>query len=389
MRNGGYARVERPWSAALEVSSPFPAGFMAALVASAVSLGLPARRRFGPVHAAVARVGVPERPLALALRALPRVARPDLDDLKRAVTSAWPRLAERSPALPDDPGPLALLALDRRSALTVFVFGEAPVPLLVAKLPRAGHDGVEREVAALRAASGTGIAPAFLGCVDQVRVQEAIAGTRLAVDPVRLSTARALRWSPQAASLAARLEAVAAATATPAVPIRFRSPPELALDTPALGARTRRLLAAAVRDVAVVERACLAHGDTAPANCLFHGDRLSGLVDWERGTTAGAPGFDVLNVAVAMVVHGVGLTRWSQERVASAFAAAWDRAPLFLEARGAARRAALAAGYPESVLESLEIAFLGHRLQRRLEGPGWHVTSAATAAAMLERACAG
>jgi hypothetical protein len=132
----------------------------------------------------------------------------------------------------------------------------------------------------------------------------------------------------------------------------------------------------------------LRHRDTSPQNCLFESDRLAGLVDWENVSALGAPGFDVLNAAVAFLEHGVGLVRWSEDRVLQTFRAAWVEGRYGEGARAAAAESASGAGFPESLFGSLEIVFFGRRLGRRLASKSISTTGPETAAKMLELACA-
>jgi aminoglycoside phosphotransferase (APT) family kinase protein len=132
----------------------------------------------------------------------------------------------------------------------------------------------------------------------------------------------------------------------------------------------------------------LRHGDTSAQNCLFEEERLSGLVDWEIARPQGAPGFDILNAAVALLDHGVGLVNWSEDRAVTCFETAWKNSPFFDRARAAARESVEAAGATARDYERLEIAFFARRLASRLADPDYYATGPASAARMLEIACA-
>jgi hypothetical protein len=383
-----YAHVPYPWRAAVDLTSPHPARFYAALIGQAMRYILPTKRRFGGLWGLAARRGLPERALVRSFGAFPRRRRPELEALVPRLAAAWPSLVEKSTALAPWPGEVALLALERRAGLTVFVFGSLPRPLVVLKIPSPGHEGVDREARALQEATPTALAPRYLGRVDDVRAQEAIDGRPLRVEPMTAERAGRLDWPEPLSQLADGFVRLAGATSKPRKPTRFEFQLERALSHDELPAAVRRRLAAAWRDVSRIELSSLGHGDSSPQNCLFVDQRLSGLVDWERADTFAVPGLDVWNAALSYVVLGVGLARWSQPRVVDAFAAAWTGSRFFEEARAQARRAAAGAGYPEGHLDSLEIAFFGYRLERRLTNPQDYPTTHQTAARMLELACA-
>jgi Phosphotransferase enzyme family len=381
-----YAHVpstRRPW-AAVDVQSSAAARFCLRLLADALRYGLPASRSFGFARASVARSTLVSALPASVLARLPGRPRPDVDRVLIDLRSAWPRLADRAKLLPDVPPPLRALALHRSSALTVLAFANGSRPLLVAK--RAG-DGVrlEREAAALREAEGASLAPRYLGRAGAAYVQQALAGEALALEPLDPSSARVLTCAPVHTELSQALTRLARLTAKQGRPEQLREPIENA--AAAVSGRAARMLDAAARDLRRLDISVLTHGDTSPQNVLAAGGRFAGLVDWENSRSHGAPGFDGWNFALAFLEHGVGLRRWSQERVLDTFRAALE-SPFYQVSREAGRAAALAAGVPDSLLEPLEIAFFARRVLVRRADPSRFPTSATTAARMLEAVCA-
>ncbi len=384
-----YGLVPYPWRAAVGLGSPHPARFYADLIMQSLRFGLPARRRLGPLLSVLGRHDPPKAPLAAALRAFGRRAdRPDLDRLLRAVVERWPELVAAHDALPHDPPALSALALQRRAALTLFVFGERPAPLLVLKVGAPGDPRVEQEVDALRKVRPAALAPRPLGLVAEGWAQEALEGAPMRVEALGPTRARALEWPSLLDQLAEALSRLAEITCRPSPPDELRRPIERALADGRIGAGPRRLLAAAWRDLRRLEVSVLRHRDTSPQNCLFAGGRFVGIVDWEDAAPLGAPGYDVLNAALAYLDHGVGLRRWSEELVLETFRSAW--AGSFGRcARECARDSASAAAVPEDLLEPLELSLFGWRVGRRLDNPSFYPTSAATAARMLELAADG
>lgn len=379
VRDGQYAHVPSASGAriAIDLDSPWPARFAAAVIDQALRYGLPARRRGGPLLALLGRAGLPRRALAQALRRFPRRPRPDLDRL----------LEDLGPFLPVAPSDLSVLALRRSSATTIFVFADGPQPLLVVKVPGA-RERLQNEADALTRAAPVGVAPRFLGRLGNAFVQEALPGEPLLVEPLTPACSRRLVWSAHHTELAAALTRLASATSARDVPTEFREPLDAALSVAGLSASARRAAAAAWSDVSRVDIAVLRHRDTSPQNCLFEGERLSGLVDWENAYATGAPGFDVWNAALAFVEHGVGLVRWSEERALSAFTIVWEQSAFGREARLAGRQSAAAAGVPDGMLDALEVSFFARRLLGRVSHPDRFATGPVTAASMLEFACA-
>lgn len=389
MRDGQYVHVPSASGGriVIDLASPWPARFGAAVIDQTLRYGMPARRRGGPLLALLGRTGLPRRPLAELLRRFPKRPRPDLDAALDAVRSEWARLASASERLPEAAPELSFLALRRASATTIFVFGDGPRPLLVLKIPGA-RDRLQNEADALARAAPVGIAPRELGQVGDAYVQEALPGEPLLVEALTPRRSRRLAWLPGHVELADALARLAAATTVREVPTEFREPVDAALEVAGLSAAARRAAAAAWSDVSRLDVAVLRHRDTSPQNCLFEGERLSGLVDWEIAYAAGAPGFDVWNAAIAFVEHGVGLVRWSEERAQEAFAAAWGESDFGREARLAGRQSAAAAGVPDGLLDAIEVSFFARRLLGRVSHPERFATGPATAATMLEFACA-
>jgi hypothetical protein len=359
------------------LGSPWPSRLYAQLAVQALRHGLPARRG-GPLLALGARLGFPREVMAAIGRRFPARRRPELEELLGEIASAWPRLAEQSSRLPPEPPFLSALALQRAAGLTVFVLGDDERPLLVAKLP-GDQRLLEAERAALRRAETVGIAPRYLGEIGDWYAQEGLPGRAL-----RIPRLGALAWDDRPDQLAASLAALSGASVRAEPPERLAAPVEAALTT--LSGSPRRALEAAWGDVQRLDVSVLQHGDTSAQNCLFEGDRFSGLVDWERADARGVPGFDMWNAALALLEHSVGLGRWSQKRVLAAFREHW----LGLwgaSARAAASESAKAAGVPKELLGPLETVFFARRLGRRLGRPEAYATTPATAMRMLELVC--
>ena len=377
-----YAVVRRPWQAVLDVTAPEPARQYVTIVSQALRYGMPATRRLGRAWSLAGRRGLPVAPSALALRRLPGRPRPELDELLAAVQAQWPRLSERSPRLPERMPELSLLVLERAAARTIFVLGDEPAPLLVLKIARPGHPGLEREREALREAEPAGVAPLDLGDIGDAHVQEGLRGAPLRVEPLRARDAGGLRWSPPLQGVADGLTRLAAATAKPGDQAGVRDFVERALDAPQVDAGARRALAAAWRDVERLDRCVLRHVDTSPQNCLMAGDRLSGLIDWEMAQTRGIPAFDVANAALAYLHGCVGLVEWSQELGREAFDRAWA-GEYWARARAAASAAAAAAGVPDALHEALLVTFFGSTVGVRVAMPERFLTTVDTTAHML------
>lgn len=379
-----YAAVARPWRAAVDLSSPAPARTYLALIGHTLRFGMPARRRPAPLWLLASRTGIPERALARALRMAPSGPRADLDAFALEVRDGWAALRERSPRLPADPGRLSLLSMERRSARTVFVFGDGR-PLLVAKVPAPGDERADLEARALEEAAAAAAAR-YLGRLGEARVQEAIGGQPLRLPAVTRRRARRLQWPAELDMLADAFTRLAETTRKQRRDDDFRWPVETALERGALDAASRSRLEAAYDALSGLPVAVLRHDDASAQNCHFDGARLCGIVDWEMAVPVGMPGFDILNTGIAYLEQGVGLTRWSQDAVSAAFEAAWT-GPFGHSLRRQAVRTAAAGSLPEAVHEHLLPAFLGWRLGHRIENPERYPTTASTAARMLQVAC--
>ena len=367
-----------------------PARFYTAVIGQALRYGLPASRTPAALWAFAGRVGFPEATVAAVIRRLPAHPRPDLDEFVTAARQGWPDLAARSASLPASPPPhLSVLALQRAAALTVFLFGEGPRPLVVLKVPAPDDRRVDLEADSLREVEAAGAAPRFLGRLGEARVQEGLPGAPLRVEPVTPRDAATFAWSSTLDDVADGIGRLGAVTVKTAPPDDIVGRMDLSMAHEGLDARTRRVLSAAWADVRRSETSVLRHRDTSPQNCLVSDGRLSGVVDWELAVPRGAPGFDVWNLALSYMEFGVGLTRWSQDLVVETFTRAWHESPFWRDGRAAARRAALAGGAAERDLDALEVCFFGSRIGDRLLRPGWHATGPDTVARALRVVCSG
>ena len=388
-RRGGeraYVKVSYPWAAAFQADSGPPRRYLASLIRQALRFGMPARR-YGALGArlvrAVAATGAPGQ----ALRLFPKGTRSEIDARLRATTRDWADLAAASRWLPDSPPELSALVLERRAARTYFLFGDGDRPLLVCKEAREDAGPLELEREALEEAAPAETGPRFLGLSEGAYVQEGLPGDPLPVDPVTPTTAGALRWTRRHEELGRGLRALAKETTRSGPPEELNPEVRAALDSADVDAGIRRTAATALDDLADLDVAVLRHGDTSAQNCLFSGEKLIGLVDWEIARLRGAPGFDLMNAAVALIDHGVGLIRWSEERAWDAFRAAWTDSEFFARARSEARALATGAGASDDEADKLEIAFFARRLASRLARPANYATGPAVAARMLELVC--
>jgi hypothetical protein len=388
-RQAGYAELGPPWPATISMRSGHAARFLATIVNQTLRHQVPAARRLGRLWAIAGRRGVPERALAAALALLPRRARRDLDELLDRTAGCWDRLAARSSRLPPEPPPLTALALPRAMGLTVFVFGSAPHPLLVLKLPDAsGAELIDWEADALTRAEPAGVAPRSLGRIGEARVQEGLAGAPVSVRPLTPERSGRLDWPEPFADLMTALACLGQVTARRVPPDDAGVPIQRVLEERSVDARNRRLLAAAWRDVARLEVSVLCHGDLKPQNWLALEGTLQGIVDWEKARSLGTPGFDAWQAMLDYIEFGVGLVRWTPDHRADCFKAAWTASPFCADARRAARTVAAAAGVPDPMLDSLELAFFGRRLGRRLLIPRPDSAAAVVAARMFQVVCA-
>ena len=383
-----YVQVGYPWAATFEPGATGPVAYLGSLIRQTLRYGMPARR-YGPVGAWTITHALPKGVIETALRARRRRERPEIDGLLDEVKSGWSGLAERSARLPDRPPEgMTALVLQRRSAETVFVFGEGPAPLIVCKTPHDGAETAELEERALTEALPAAVAPRPLGRLGSAFVQEALPGAPLEVDRITPDNAAKLPWRSEHGLLAQGLLRLAETTVRTGPPQELRRGLTDALDDADLPRTTLDLARAALSDLELFQIAVLRHGDTSAQNCLFDNGSFTGLVDWEIARSRGAPAFDILNAAVALIDHGVGLVRWSEERAVRCFEEAWRNSDFFEGARSAARAATLVTGATDADYERLEVAFFARRLASRVASPSSYATGPKAAARMLELACA-
>lgn len=297
--------------------------------------------------------------LGAARTAVPGRWLPEDQAVFDGVTTRWPHLFAGA-------GAPSALVVERSAARTMFLFGDGPSPVAVAKAPRAGATGVEAEEAALARAQPAGVAPTPLGWEAGAFVQEGLPGHPPAVPGVAAPDVPALAVPAPLSVLGDALVRLSAATVT-AEPAQEWAGVDLVLDDDLLPDAVRRPARAAVDTVrAGLGCSVLRHGDLSPQNWLVDGGRCTGVVDWEMAVLSGAPGFDVLHASVtwfeAAVVNGGG----DEEAVAAGFEMAWSSAPLFESARQAAAAAADAADIGDGVGDALVVAFFVRRLARRL-----------------------
>jgi hypothetical protein len=195
-------------------------------------------------------------------------------------------------------------------------------------------------------------------------------------------------WSAAHSAVGRAFTRLAAETTTARSPDELVDPVERALACDLLSGSTLQKLRGAWDRIRELETSVLRHRDASPQNCLFRASELTGVVDWENSSRYGAPGFDLLNFALALVEHGVGLTRWSEDRVVAAFRNVWTISSFGREARAAARQAAATAGVPVSRLDALEHVFFARRLGQRLATPTSWAVGPRGVARMVEIACA-
>lgn len=369
-----------PWRAFIDTRSPHPARYYAGLVGQAMRYGLPASRRPPRLWTLAARRGVPEPALARCLRALPGRGREDLESLVAGVGGAWPDLEAKSRRLPGPPGRLSTLVLARRAARTVFVFGDAPWPLLVLKDPPAGDSRAEHEAFALDEVGSLGAGPRYLGRLGHVFVQEGLPGRAMRVEELAVGRAAELEWPDPLRQLSECLTALASATRKAERPQDWRPAVELALGDPDLAPDARKALAAAAKDVGRLGSSVLCHRDASPQNCIFLNRRLEGLVDWETALSRGLPGLDSWVAAISYLDHCLGLVAWDERTVVEGFRLAWSHSRFYRDARQAIREAAVAGGAAESTVDALQVVFCGIRHGHRLSRPAdWPTTPSVTA----------
>ncbi len=375
-----YAFVRRPRPAWVDVGSPYPARLLLELHSHALNHGMPAMRRGGAPLAWVGRRGLPVRLAASAVRRLPGGSVPQIDDVLDEVARSWGELAARSDRIPTEVPLLSALVIQRESGRYVFVFGSSRHPVLLLKpgLPDGEEDPEED---ALRAIDGAGIAPRRLPSVAGMRVQEGLPGRPLWV----LAPGRS-GWS---GGYAAAYDALGAGLVRVSEMTANRGSLDLdhylARVSPYVrSSATAALVDAARRDLRSLDAVSLQHRDLSAQNWLVDGPSFVGLVDWETAHPAGVPGHDALQAAVALLEHGVALSRWSQEDVVRSFRQAWHHEPLFSLARSWHRECVRATTGSDRLADPLVVAFFARRLGRRLSGGGPETLSVATLEAMLD-----
>ena len=378
-----YAQTTFPFTAAIDTSAPQPGRFLAGMVEQQLRYGHPSRRRGGPAWSLLARAGLPIGAVSAVLGRSRPAPRPDLDDLVDQVVADWPRLALSSRLLPERAPDLHALEVRRSAAMTVFLFGSDPHPLLVLKVPRTAKGTVAHETRALEAAAASGVTPRPLGRFGDAVAQEGRPGSPPPLVAIRPRSAAELAWPDAFDQLAEGLCELARTTAGPGQPFEREAGLERALSAPGLDSRTHDLVSAALRDARRVDRAVLRHGDLSGQNWLIHQGALSGIIDWETAIPAGVPGFDGWHAAQSWFEQGVGLVHWSPGAVAASFKRAWASSPFFAGARASGRTAAAAAGVPDSLHDALEVAFYARRVSRRLAAPEAYTLTPETATAML------
>jgi hypothetical protein len=389
MTSTRYIHIRYPWQAAISRNSRVPSRYFLDLLDHAHRNRLPADRSPRALHSFVARNHLLRGPFAAALRLMRGKSRDDLDRLVRALDERWSEILERSrevgASLPEHPGMLSVLVLERRAARTVFVFGRDSHPILVLKFPRASHDGVNREADALRRAEGLGIAPRFLGWVEGAAVQEALRGEVLPVKPV--GDPAALTEPVEHRDVARQLNRMATATATESRPDGLAGPPlEAVLESDLLGPRIRERVREAFNELSSLHICVLKHTDVSPMNCIVDGERLVGFVDWEISSLSGMPTVDLLNAAVCYFEHCFGLTHWSRDELREAFSGAWHGSPYFRFWRRAVDDSVRSLQLPAR--EHLEVLFFARRIGHRLAQPERFPYGPQTAADLLEVVCA-
>lgn len=386
MSERSYVRISRPWNAVASANSGVPLRFYRRLVGQSLRYGMPARR-FGAPAAFGLRKGATPLVTRLATSRVHRCTRPDLDDLLDRLMSEWTRLRDRLPTLPEKVDIPVLLALERSASTTIFVFGGSNDPLIVCKIAERKERVPADEAAVLESILDLGLAPRYLGRIGSAYVQEGVHADPLLVHPLTAETAARLQLTSSHRSLALGLVRLAS-VCRQEQPRGDLDPVHTALTHDHLSKRTRASVRAALTEVSRQNVSTLRHGDTSPQNCMFEGDTLRALVDWELAKWNGMPGFDLYNAAVAYIEQGVGLVRWSEERAVEALWRAIEGAPFFAGIRTSVGDCLEAAGIPSRLLDPVEIVFFAHRLGRRMsKPPSSYATGPYASARILERVC--
>ena len=353
-------------------------------------MGCPPAARPGALWALAARTGLPEGPVAAAARGLPGRHASRSRRLVDEVERRWDELSEGALALPSAPPRITVLAMMRSAALTIFLFGDGPRPLLVLKVPKEGNRAGrararvtapgprQRRGAAAAGAGGGGPRPGghWRACRFAWRRSRRQGRPAWPGRPRWNRSPRAWRaWGPRPHARGRR-------RSWPRW-WRARSPIRR------LGERARRTLAAAWRDIRTVPDVRAAPQRHLAAELPAR--RRAAERDRGLGAGRAARGARLRRLEPRARLHGV--RRRAHPLVPGAgvrgLSRSWPDSGFWQEARQAARNAALAGGAREQDLDALEICFFGSRIGNRLERPGWHPTSAATVARALEEVCAG
>lgn len=390
MGDRSYAYVPYPWKALVGTVTPGPARFFSSLLHFAFTYSAPLGNGAAGIRRALGRRPPSASVLRAALRLAPRRERADLDALALDLFAAWPRLLDGAVGSAGaDPKVIDLLALERRSALTVFVFTGDDRPVLVAKIPRGDANGPIREAEALAAAKGMAGAPRYLGRCRDAYVQEAVRGQPPPVRPLQPSRASEVRWETKHDELAEGLRALKVATVVPrapqeAYPDRVR---EGALHA-GLSAQTRQVVTDAADEVEALQVSVLKHGDLSPQNCLFDEGRLAGIVDWESAIPHGTPGYDLLNAGMAELEHRLALFVSSPSEYRDAIVRAWSDSGFCESLRASVADQLTAIDLDVDLAPAIEISFFARRLGHRLARPTGYVHRVQSAAEILHEVVA-
>lgn len=369
-----YVKTFSPWKTTIDTHTRHPADYLARLVDESLRLRMPTSGKKQHLHRILARTGMP-RFVFSTRRWIGSRQDPELDELRRELA--------RSGFGPE--GDTSLLVIHKKKSRLIFGFGDAPEPCYVAKVPLDEVDAIDNEVQILKELDGTGIAPRFLGSAGGARVQEAIHGNHIDIDPITTETAGLVTWPQPLARLASTLESLGEITAQDGSPDRALELIEAGLQgAPARDADT---LATAAESIRRSGRSVLQHGDLSPQNYLLDSRGSVGLVDWELADRHGMAGFDILNAALAVFELGVGKSQWSVSAAVGCFRKAWADSEFWHSARAAVEDCATAAGMGADGSQHIPVAFFARRLGRRLTRPDVSPDETRLAAEMLSVVC--
>lgn len=390
MSDNRYVRLPGSRRASFTAGARQPARYYAESLASVLNHGMPARRRGGPLLAALGRRNLPTGLAARAFQLRRPVADPALEAVLALVRPEWPRLASLTTRVPARvPEHLSLLQVERSAARTVFVFADDdPFPVLVMKQPHENHLGARRETTALEVARQADVGPRYLGTVGDFHVQEGLGGLPLRVAPVRAGTAANLPWTREFDQLTEALGRLGRETAHPGRPAGLLESLERAATqatSPAVARRVRQT----AETLSGLDVRVLQHADMSAQNWLVSDSGFVGLVDWELAVVDGVPGFDLMQAAMSLFEHGIGLTKWSDDIAVRCFDAAWSSSPFFAAARAAMRRVAEESGVDREVAAALGIGYFARRAGGTSRQRRRHQVSSDAMGAMLQIVCRG